>query len=323
MNKILIFSALYLMCASLSFAQTQPSAKGKTGQKIVKSTEKAMNTTNETAKNTTQISQNMQTVSQNVKEIVRIFEPFKVKAKKENQVQVGNGEIQGGATYSLEVEPNATNPNEEQQNTNASSSSNEAPYTTPNTNNAETTPSGNYNSDGSANLGTQNHATYGNFLDMNKGEILDNITAPSASQSVDLIFTATKYSNDILYAFFSPYFAKNSHTSKLYNYGTKYKRNEPHPASSWDYTNESQVALTNLSAAQFDKFTDPAQVAAYVKQVQNFKEAVEIKNQVAGKILAIKTQMDNRTTYGLLYITEQFGTVGENSYVKVKLKVGQ
>lgn len=297
------------------FAQTQPSEKGKTGQKIVKKTEQVANTTTETAQNT-------QIIAQNVKEIVKIFEPFRVQFKKESQTAVGNGTIEGSATYSVNVSENGgqtqqSSGTEMQQNTS------EVPTNTAPEQNTSviTSPSGNYSSDGTANLGTQNHAIYGNYLDMNKGEILDNVTAPAVSGSVDLIFTATKWADNTLYAFFSPYFAKNNSTAMKYNYGMKYKRNEKHPATNWAATNESLVALTNLNEAQFNKIQTSAQLEAFVKQVQNFKESLEIQNNIAGKVLAIKTQMDNRTCYGLLYIVNQYGTVGENSYIKVKLKV--
>lgn len=315
MKKLLIIHTLCLMSLAGIFAQTQPSEKGKTGQKIVKKTEQVANTTTETAQNT-------QVIAQNVKEIVKIFEPFRVQFKKESQTAVGNGTIEGSATYSVNVSENGgqtqqSSGTEMQQNTS------EVPTNTAPEQNTSviTSPSGNYSSDGTANLGTQNHTIYGNYLDMNKGEILDNVTAPAVSESVDLIFTATKWADNTLYAFFSPYFAKNNSSAMKYNYGMKYKRNEKHPATNWAATNESLVALTNLNEAQFNKIQTSTQLEAFVKQVQNFKESLEIQNNIAGKVLAIKTQMDNRTCYGLLYIANQYGTVGENSYIKVKLKV--
>lgn len=320
MKKLLIIHTLCLMSLAGIFAQTQPSEKGKTGQKIVKKTEQVANTTTETAQNT-------QIIAQNVKEIVKIFEPFRVQFKKESQTAVGNGTIEGSATYSVNVNENGAVTPQQSMETSSNTPSgqdNNIPASNPVSENAtpiSTSPSGNYSSDGSANLGTQNHATYGNYLDMNKGEILDNVTAPAVSGSVDLIFTATKWADNTLYAFFSPYFAKNNTSAMKYNYGIKYKRNEKHPATNWASTNESLVALTNLNEAQFNKIQTSAQLEAFVKQVQNFKESLEIQNNIAGKVLAIKTQMDNRTCYGLLYIVNQYGTVGENSYIKVKLKV--
>lgn len=306
MKKSLIIIVTLLSCSTIFFAQTTPTDKGKTGQKIVKSIEKTANTTSETAQNT-------QVIAQNVKEIVKIFEPFRIQFKKESKTEVGNGTLEGSATYSVNVGENGS---ETEQNTAESTNTmpdNNVPIIP--------SPSGNYSSDGSANLGTQNHATYGNYLDMNKGEILDNVTAPAISQSVDLIFTATKWSNNTLYAFFSPYYAKNNTSAMKYNFGIKYKRNEKHPATNWAAVNESQVALTNLNEAQFNKIQTSAQLEAFVKQVQNYKECLELKDNIEGKVLAIKTQMDNRTCYGLLYIANQYGTVGENSYIKVKLKV--
>lgn len=307
MKKSFIISILYFFHATIILAQSQPTEKGKTGQKIVKKTEQVANTTTETA-------QNAQVIAQNVKEIVKIFEPFRIQFKKESQTAVGNGTIEGSATYSVNISENG---GQMQQNTP------EVPTDTAPEQNTSviTSPSGNYSSDGTANLGTQNHAIYGNYLDMNKGEILDNVTAPAVSESVDLIFTATKWADNTLYAFFSPYFAKNNSSAMKYNYGMKYKRNEKHPATNWAATNESLVALTNLNEAQFNKIQTSTQLEAFVKQVQNFKESLEIQNNIAGKVLAIKTQMDNRTCYGLLYIANQYGTVGENSYIKVKLKV--
>jgi hypothetical protein len=306
MKKSLVISILCFVCVSISFAQIQATDKGKTGQKIANTTNKIANTTSETAQNT-------QAIAQNVKDIVRIFEPFRIQFKKESKVEVVDGTLQGGSIYNVNVGENQSNNQQNTEQTTNTVQDNNTPVIT--------SPSGNYSSDGTANLGTQNHATYGNYLDMNKGEILDNVTAPAVSESVDLIFTATKWANNTLYAFFSPYFAKNNAATMKYNFGSKYKRNEKHPATNWATVNESQVALTNLNEAQFNKIQNSAQLEAYVKQVQNFKESLEIQNNIEGKVLAIKTQMDNRTCYGLLYIVNQYGTVGENSYIKVKLKV--
>jgi hypothetical protein len=336
MKKIFFLTIISLVTTSMIFAQNVQANKGKTGQKIVKASEEVANTTTETV-------QQAKVIAQNVKEIIRIFEPFKVNYKKETTVEIGDGAIQGSSTHTLEIGENGATQSDVQnttqesdssmpQSTDQNSGSNQENYVPQSTDqNIESNqgnsileppvPSGNYNSDGTANLGTQNHSIYGNYLDMKNGEILDNVTAPAISESVDLIFTATKWSTKTLYAFFSPYYAKNSTGAMKYNFGTKFKRNEKHPATNWTTVNESMVALTNLNELQFNKIQTSAQLEAYVKQVQNFKESIEVMDNIQGKVIAIKTQMDNRNCLGLLLISNQYGTVGENSYIKVKLKV--
>jgi hypothetical protein len=335
-KSLVIFSAL-MLCSALIFAQNQGNT-GKNGKKIINSTERLNNTTKQVAEQTTQTTGNVQAISENVKGIVRVFQPFFIHIKKQSQTTIGNGEIEGSGTMTVEMtESNQTSDGTQNQMPNNSA------MTTPNNSemggmsntgamggmpnnggmpSGNTIPSGNYNTDGSANLGTQNHASYGNYLDMGKGEIMDDISVAGASQNVDLIFTATSYGGKTLYAFFSPYYAKSSTQARLYNYGIKFKRNDPHPASTWDNVNESEVAVTTLTGAQFDKIQTNPQIESVVKQTARFNGVLEIRDgNAAGKVLAIKTLMNNRTCYGLLYIVEQFGTTGTNSFLKVKLKV--
>jgi hypothetical protein len=40
-----------------------------------------------------------------------------------------------------------------------------------------------------------------------------------------------------------------------------------------------------------------------------------------GKVFAIRTQIENRTSYALIYVVEHVGVMGSSCFLKVKLKV--
>ncbi|MFZ4545186.1 MAG: hypothetical protein ACOYOA_14125 [Saprospiraceae bacterium] len=306
MKYIGLFLAI-LCCSSYSFAQNDAS------KKIDKSTER--------------IKADVQTVSDNVKSIVKVFEPF-FKTRTLGQTETPAEPQTEQSTDNTSVTPSMDMPSNEtpstDQSTDVSNQPNENNTETQNSNqsnNTETPTPPPYAGDGTANLGTQNNSKYGNYLDIGNGMIMDEIDAAGASHNVDLIFTATNFAGRVLYAFFSPYYAKTSTKANLYNYGIKYKRNDPHPSKSWEVANESTVALTTINGAQFEKIKNNAQLAAVVKQTQKFSNSIEVYDQLVGKVIAVKTTMDDRVCYGLMYIVNQYGTTGENSYIKVKLKV--
>lgn len=178
-----------------------------------------------------------------------------------------------------------------------------------------------YNPDGSANLGNQNHNQFGCYIDILTGTIMDDIDAAGQTANVDLIFTATDYYGSApMYAFLTPAYVKNDLFANYYFRGVKYK-DQNIPVRLWEDVNESEVAMTALTPQQFEKIRDNNQLMAVVKQVPGFKEKVESRTKIAGKVIAVKTRMANREAYGLILIEDQFGTTGANGYLKIKLKV--
>jgi hypothetical protein len=178
-----------------------------------------------------------------------------------------------------------------------------------------------YNTDGTANLGSQNHTMYGCYLDILKGAVMDDIDAAGNSKSVDIIFTATDYYGSApMYAFLTPSYVKNDFFSNYYFRGAKYK-DANIPPKQWSDVVESEIALTPYTGFQFDKIQTNDQLMAVVKQCSGFKDKFESRTKLDGKIFAIKTEIDSRTCYGLLYVVTHYGTTGANGYLKVKLKV--
>jgi hypothetical protein len=179
-----------------------------------------------------------------------------------------------------------------------------------------------YNTDGTANLGSQNNATYGCYLDMVRGQVMDDIDAAGQSNNIDLIFTATGHFNEQvpMYAFLTPAYAKDDGAAYHFFKGTKYKDKNIPPAQ-WEQVNESEVVMTSLTPAQFEKIQNNNQLMAVVKTLKGFSQKVESRTKLEGKVLAVKTEMGNRTTYGLICIMNHYGTIGSNGYLKIKIKV--
>jgi hypothetical protein len=178
-----------------------------------------------------------------------------------------------------------------------------------------------YNPDGTANLGSQNNQQFGCYLDIGQGRILDDIDASSNTSAVDLIFTATDYYGSApMYALLTPAYVKNDIFANYYFRGPLYK-DANIPVRQWDQVNESEIALTQLTGAQFDKIRDNNQLMAVVKRIPGFREKFESRTRIEGKVFAIKTEMGDRTAYGLMFVTNHYGTTGANGYLKIKLKI--
>jgi len=236
----------------------------------------------------------------NIKAAIKIFEPIlRLHHKKEN----------------IETEVNENN-----------TQSDEAPTENVTTNsenqNVAYIPEDNrYNADGSANWGSQNHKEFGCYLDMTSGNIMDDIDAAGNTNSVDVIYTTTDYFGSApMYALLSPALVKNDIFANYYFRGPSYK-DQNIPVRLWEEVNESEIALTNLTVAQFDKIKDNKQLAVVIQQTPGFKDRLESRTKLTGKIIAVKTKMGHREAHGLIYIQDQFGTTGTNTYLKVKIKV--
>lgn len=179
-----------------------------------------------------------------------------------------------------------------------------------------------YNLDGSANLGNQNHTQFGCYVDILQGRVMDDIDAAGEPRSVDLIFTATDYFNAQvpMYALLTPAFAKNDNFAYTFFHGTKFKdRNIP--PRGWENVNESEIALAPITGEQFDRIQNNNQLSAVVKQCQGFSQKFESRTKLEGKVFAIKTEMGDRTAYGLMHVMNHYGTTGASGYLKIRLKV--
>lgn len=282
--------------------------------KMVRKTEQLHTKTSELNEQAQQSAENVKKAANNIKTIIAIFEPiFKLKLKKKISGEPPENSQEPQTELSVPAAEESTSSNEvvsETQPGNMDSQSTEVYSDDPL-----------YNSDGSANLGNQNHPQFGCYIDIMTGTILDDVDVAGQTGNVDLIFTATDYYGSApMYALLTPSYVKNDNFSNYYFRGPVFK-DANIPVKLWDDVNESEIALTNLTAIQFDKIKNNDQLMAIVKKTPGFKDKFESRTKIEGKVFAIKTEMGNRTTYGLMQIVNQFGTTGKNGYLKIKLKV--
>jgi hypothetical protein len=314
--------AIALLPVLVTAAQDQPkkSKVVKTAEKVNKTTQQVSEASNEVVNQTQQVAGNVQNMVNNAKTIIKIFEPIlRFRLKKQN-TEVQNGVAADGST-SPTVTP-VTDPN--QPDTTAAPAEENMMVTQADINNSVpvVAESPAYNTDGTANLGSQNNKKFGSYIDVLRGAIMDDIDAAGQSKFVDLIFTATNAFNEQvpMYAFLTPAYAKNDVFAYNFFKGTKYKDRNIPPAA-WEEVNESEVAMTALSAEQFEKIQNNNQLLAVVKQIKGFGQKVESRIRLDGKVIVVKTEMSDRTAYGLIYIVNHYGTTGDNGYLKVKIKV--
>lgn len=246
----------------------------------------------------------VQRTTQNVKNIVKLFEPiFKFHLKPKQIVE--------HATVADSPVP-ASAPEE--------SVSNQEIMPTKDASDDSSSEVG-YSPDGTAFFGSQNHQEYGCYLDISTGTVMDDVDASTQTGSVDLIFTATDHFGSApMYAFLSPALAKNDFFANYYFRGSKYK-DQNIPVKEWEDVNESEIALTKLTLAQFEKIQNNQQLQAVIKQAGVFKDRLESRTKLTGKVIAVKTHVAHREAYGLIAIMDHFGTTGSNGCLKIKIKV--
>lgn len=308
------FIALLCIFACLATAPLRAQAPAKTNgvvktsEKINQSTQEFSEQTARTSENLQQASSNIQQATANIRESVQVFEPIlRLRLRKAASAQVNSPAASNNAAANSDA----------WQQTDDSVSQEYLDQQMP-----VTVEGPAYNSDGTANLGSQNSKKYGCYLDVVRGAVMDDIDAAGYSQSIDVIFTATDYFNAQvpMYAFLTPAYVKNDAFAYNFFKGVKYKDRNIPPAA-WDEVNESEVAMTNLTGEQFERIKTNTQLAAVVKQITGFSQKVESRTKLDGKVLAVKTEMHNRTAYGLIYIVQHYGTTGENGCLKIKIKV--
>ncbi len=337
LNRLGCIFIAFFFSFSLLFAQNPPPAKTnkamKASEDVNKKTEEIKNSSDAMNQQVQQASGNMQATSNNAKAVVQVFEPIlRLRLKKQagsSSTEMNTG--QDGTT----VQP--TDPYQSQGQGNQPAQPDNISYTDGGSPQAmqnqevyvEDIQSGvpiastgeAYNTDGTANLGNQNNSKFGCYLDIRQGLIMDEVDAADQTRAVDIMFTATDYYGSApMYAFLTPAYVKNDFFSNYYFRGAKYK-DANIPVKLWEEVNETEIALTNLTPEKFEKIRDNNQLMAVVKQTGAFKDKFESRTKLDGKILAIKTEMGDRTAYGLLYIVSHYGTTGENGYLKIKLKV--
>lgn len=57
-----------------------------------------------------------------------------------------------------------------------------------------------------------------------------------------------------------------------------------------------------------------------VKNAPNYSSSITLFGKLDGKVLAVKTELEGRTVYGLIKIAKNFGTDGSNGYLKIQVK---
>lgn len=320
-NLIKLFSvAVAMLVVLFTTAQEQPKKPKvvKAAENVNQKTQKVSEVSNEVLNQTQQTANNVQNALNNAKAVIKIFEPIlRFRLKKKNTVQQPDITVNDSQTPpnapidSVHVIlPDYNNPDV---------------YVTQNDINQGAqifSESPVYNSDGTANLGSQNNSKFGCYINVLQGAIMDEIDVAGNSKSVDLIFTATNAFNEQvpMYAFLTPSYVKNDAFAYNFFKGTKYKDRNIPPAE-WAEVNESEVAMTSLTGQQFEKIQNNNQLMAVVKQIKGFGQKVESRVKLEGKVIAVKTEMGDRTAYGLIYIVNHYGTTGDNGYLKIKIKV--
>lgn len=176
-------------------------------------------------------------------------------------------------------------------------------------------------SDATTMLGSQNHKEFGCYLDLGTGTVLDDIDAAENTSRVDLIFAATDYfGSALMYAFLSPATVKSDAFAHYYFRGSKYK-DQHIPVRQWEEANESEMAMTSLTLSQFEKINSNKQLMAVVQQISGFKDRLESRSKLTGKIIACKTEIQSRTVYALIAVLDHYGNHGSNGCLKIKIKL--
>lgn len=310
------------------FSQVEKSG-GKTetaAEKLNSGVQKVAEKTASFQKQVNQTGEHLKSAIENVKTIIRVFEPilqFHLRRKSnpagghDNQPP-GIDNIQGDTVTSVSpVAAGSLDSSENQQ----TASSEHVSYEAMASGLEMVSDNPFYNADGTANLGSQNNSNYGCYLDVVRGRVLDDIDAATNTGNVDIIFTATDYYGSApMYALLTPAYARNDLFANYYFRGPLYK-DANIPVRQWDRVNESEIALTQLTGTQFDKIQDNNQLMAVVKQIPGFREKFESRTKLEGKVFAVKTEMGDRTVYGLLHVVNHYGTTGSTGYLKIRLKV--
>ncbi len=172
-----------------------------------------------------------------------------------------------------------------------------------------------YNSDGSANWGQQYNNKYGCFLDALQGRIVDAGEAADKPENIDLLFAA--YKSTGAYYLFTPNFARAEVMADAV-WGSATTDN---PVKNWKAVNETEVAETNLTAADFDAIQNNNQLSSAANKAKYWGGMVQLMSRFDNKVFALRVHTDNRKLFALIYVQEHMGTDGGSGYLKIRIKV--
>lgn len=236
------------------------------------------------------------------KSVVAIFQPYLLKAR---QIFYDTRELVNEVRQSV----NSTNQNTSETGNNNGKVIEEIQNYMPEQNLPVNDPA-TINSDGSGNWGNQNNGVYGNCLDVMTGTIMGLGEAEENPKSVDIIFIAANGS----YQFWSPGYARNEVAAEYTSRSTQQS------VSKWNDANETEIAETKLTAGQFDKIQTNSQILNAVKNAPNYASWITLFGKLEGKVFAVRTELEDRTVYGLIKVLKHYGTDGSNGYLKIQIK---
>ncbi len=275
-----------------------------------------------------------------VQSIIQVFQPYLIKAQeiysqgKELATQVKTSAKKGGINSNQPSNVYNASPNNNNGNTATNSPDNNYPTTQAPSNyptsslpnsNQNNSNQNNYNppqslpvnnpatinSDGTGNWGNQNNGLYGNCLDVLTGTVMGMGEAEEMPGSVDVIFVAANGA----YGLYTPNFIRNNATA---TYMTNHSTDG---VAKWSTVNESEIAETKITLAQFEQIQTNPQISNVVKNTTNYAGWLQYtSNKLDGKVFAIKAELENRTVYGLIAVVKHIGTDGSNGYLKIKVK---
>jgi hypothetical protein len=319
MNKTVLSFIALLCCISYTLSAQ------KTTDKVKNATQRANQKSAQVATDVQETANNVNATVNNVQTILRVFDPFLVQIRRTVRGNISSN----GASNTSNGAQNPQNNGEIAPNTEGSS---QTPLTdnggqqngqgTPNQSNgtAETASPSTYNSDGTAAWGCQDHQQYGCYLDAQKGVIADDVDVATQTGAIDVIFATAKSQIGPIYHLVSPSYAKNNPKAGLFFSGEKYKVGKQ-PVKLWATANSSEIAATTITGAQFEKVKSNEQLMAVVNQTGGFQEFYSSRTKLDGKVFAVRTQIENRTSYALIYVVEHVGVSGSGCFLKIKLKV--
>jgi hypothetical protein len=315
--KYLKLSALFLFVHLICSAQQDEPGKKTAVEKVTEKSKKIndktrdiSNASNEVANQAKQAADNVKNIAANIKTVLKIFEPilsFHFKKNKGKKAVTDNSQQQTNETASTQ---NTQTPAQTENNASgsypAATQNNDAAYgnNTPASNYGQPE-SDTYNQDGTMNMGQQNNGKYGNCLNLLEAKVMGMGEAEDNPEKVDLIFLSQYGGSG--FSFSSPFEAPTI--------------NEGVGVKSWKERNETELAETKLTIAQFEKITTNTSLMNAVKNTRGYSGYVFTPNKMDGRVFAIKLLQDNKEVYALLAVYKQFGTGGSNGYLQIKIKV--
>lgn len=238
-----------------------------------------------------------------VSSVISIFQPYLLKARQifydtKDLVDNVRRSNTGAAVETAQPEPEQT----------SEYIQNYLPEQTLPVNNPET-----INMDGTGNWGNQNNGVYGNCLDVLTGTIMGVGEAEESPKNVDIIFIAANGS----YQLWSPQYARDEVAAEYTS------RSTHESVTKWNDVNESEIAETRITGGQFDKIQTNGQIMSAVKNASNYRSSLTLFGKLEGKVFAVRTELEDRTVYGLIRIVKHYGTEGTNGYLKIQIKSQQ